>query len=168
MTLYENRIYPPLPSQQMKPVKERIAEAMTFRGKISDKQLHTMVAAIYGSARDCGDDSLDAPPPKQEVLPKPSTPGLSKIPFIQATVAKHFNISIVEMLSKLRSISIIFPRQIAMYLSHVLTPHSSGYIGKMFARDHTTTLHAVRKIKKLIEADAAVAEQIETLKGMLA
>ena len=163
--LLQNSDYKPVPFQPIKPVKERIAEAMMFRGQIPDKELHTMVSAIYGSARDCGDNSLDEP--LQPILPEPSTPGLSKIPLIQATVANHFNIAVVEMISKRRSRRVIYPRQIAMYLSHVLTPHSSGYIGARFCRDHTTTLHAIRKIEGLIASDAEFAKEIETLKRMV-
>ena len=164
-SLLDNINYPPLPSQPIKPVKERIAEAMKFRGQIPDKELHTMVSAIYGSARDCGDDSLDEP--LQPILPEPSAPGLSKIPFIQATVANYFNLTVVEMISKRRSKRVIYPRQIAMYLARVLTPHSSSYIGVRFGRDHTTTLHAVRKIEKWIATDEAFAEEIETLKALV-
>ena len=162
MSLYDSHNYPPLPTQPEPPLSERVAQAMKMRGTISEVKLSTIIKDIYASARDSGEYSLDVH------IPPERTPGLSKIPFIQATVAKHFNLTVVEMISKRRARSVILPRQIAMYLASIVTPHSSGYIGVRFGRDHSTVLHAVEKIGKLIETDASLAEQIETLKGMLA
>ena len=60
------------------------------------------------------------------------------------------------------------PRQIAMYLSKLLTPRSLPEIGRRFGgRDHTTVLHAVRKITGLVTTDGALSEAIELLKRML-
>jgi chromosomal replication initiator protein len=60
------------------------------------------------------------------------------------------------------------PRQIAMYLAKVLTLRSLPEIGRLFGgRDHTTVLHAVRKIEGLVQGDKALAEEIEVLKRML-
>jgi hypothetical protein len=165
MSLYDSRSYPPLPSQPIKPVRERVEEAKKFRGQISDTELHTIIAAIYGSARDFGEDSFEVP---QTLPPESMIPGLSKIPAIQVTVANNFNLTVGEMMLRRRALYIIRPRQIAMYLSRLLTPHSLPEIGQMFGgRDHGTVIHAVRKIEAIIAADAAFAEEIETLKGML-
>jgi chromosomal replication initiator protein len=63
---------------------------------------------------------------------------------------------------------VVRPRQIAMYLAKVLTPRSLPEIGRRFGgRDHTTVLHAVRKISGLVTTEAALAEEIELLKRML-
>jgi chromosomal replication initiator protein len=60
------------------------------------------------------------------------------------------------------------PRQIAMYLAKVMTPRSLPEIGRRFGnRDHTTVLHAVRKIEEMARADYALAQEIELLKRML-
>ncbi|WP_334175968.1 helix-turn-helix domain-containing protein, partial [Pseudoxanthobacter sp.] len=63
---------------------------------------------------------------------------------------------------------IVRPRQIAMYLAKTMTPRSLPEIGRQFGgRDHTTVLHAVRKIEELARTDSRTAEEIETLKRLL-
>jgi chromosomal replication initiator protein len=61
----------------------------------------------------------------------------------------------------------VHPRQIAMYLSKLLTPHSLPEIGRRFGGDHTTVLHAIQKIQGLIAADGTFSEEIDLLKRML-
>lgn len=91
-----------------------------------------------------------------------------KIEDIQKLVATHFNVSRADILSSRRTASVVRPRQIAMYLAKVLTPRSLPEIGRRFGgRDHTTVLHAVRKIAELVTADATFSEEIELLKRML-
>ncbi|PNE09990.1 MAG: chromosomal replication initiation protein DnaA, partial [Beijerinckiaceae bacterium] len=71
-------------------------------------------------------------------------------------------------LSARRTASVVRPRQISMYLSKLLTPRSLPEIGRRFGgRDHTTVLHAVRKITGLVTTDATLSEEIELLKRML-
>ncbi|MCO4837981.1 MAG: chromosomal replication initiator protein DnaA, partial [Oceanospirillaceae bacterium] len=73
---------------------------------------------------------------------------------IQKTVASYYKIKIADILSKRRSRSVARPRQLAMALAKELTNHSLPEIGDAFGgRDHTTVLHACRKIKELREAD---------------
>jgi chromosomal replication initiator protein len=91
-----------------------------------------------------------------------------KIEDIQKLVATHFNVSRADILSSRRTASVVRPRQIAMYLSKVLTPRSLPEIGRRFGgRDHTTVLHAVRKISGLVTTDGRLSEEIELLKRML-
>jgi chromosomal replication initiator protein len=91
-----------------------------------------------------------------------------KIEDIQKLVASHFNVSRADILSARRTASVVRPRQIAMYLSKVLTPRSLPEIGRRFGgRDHTTVLHAVRKITGLVTTDGTLSEAIELLKRML-
>jgi chromosomal replication initiation ATPase DnaA len=91
-----------------------------------------------------------------------------KIEDIQKLVASHFNVSRGDILSARRTASVVRPRQIAMYLSKLLTPRSLPEIGRRFGgRDHTTVLHAVRKITGLVTADGTLSEEIELLKRML-
>jgi chromosomal replication initiator protein len=91
-----------------------------------------------------------------------------RIEDIQRVVARHFNVSKSDLLSSRRTRTIVRPRQIAMYLAKVLTPRSLPEIGRRFGgRDHTTVLHAVRKIEELIEGDKTLADEIELLKRMI-
>ncbi len=91
-----------------------------------------------------------------------------KIEDIQRIVAKHFNVSKADLLSARRTRTVVRPRQIAMYLAKTLTPRSLPEIGRRFGnRDHTTVLHAVRKIEELAGADRGFADEIELLKRML-
>jgi chromosomal replication initiator protein len=63
---------------------------------------------------------------------------------------------------------VVRPRQVAMYLAKTLTLRSLPEIGRRFGgRDHTTVLHAVRKIENLVSTDSALAEEIELLKRQL-
>jgi chromosomal replication initiator protein len=91
-----------------------------------------------------------------------------KIEDIQKLVATHFNVSRADILSSRRSASVVKPRQIAMYLAKVLTLRSLPEIGRRFGgRDHTTVLHAVRKIEGAVGADSGLREDVELLKRML-
>jgi len=87
---------------------------------------------------------------------------------IQKRVAEHFNIKLAEMSSARRSRAVARPRQVAMYLAKQLTARSLPEIGRKFGgRDHTTVMHAVRKVDELRGLDAAFAEDVELLKRML-
>ena len=83
---------------------------------------------------------------------------------IQKTVAEYYKIKISDMMSKRRSRSVARPRQVAMALAKELTNHSLPEIGDSFGgRDHTTVLHACRKIKELREIDADIREDCKNL-----
>jgi chromosomal replication initiator protein len=83
---------------------------------------------------------------------------------IQKTVAEYFKIRVADLLSKRRSRSIARPRQIAMALAKELTTHSLPEIGDGFGgRDHTTVLHACRRIKALRDTETRVAEDYNNL-----
>ncbi len=91
-----------------------------------------------------------------------------RIEDIQRVVARHYNVSRQELVSNRRTRVIVKPRQIAMYLSKTLTPRSFPEIGRRFGgRDHTTVLHAVRKIEELITADQKLNHEIELLKRLI-
>ncbi|MEL6734271.1 MAG: chromosomal replication initiator protein DnaA [Pseudomonadota bacterium] len=91
-----------------------------------------------------------------------------RIEDIQRVVARHYNVSRNDMLSNRRTRVIVLPRQIAMYLSKLLTPRSLPEIGRRFGgRDHTTVLHAVRKIERLLAEDQQLAHEIELLKRLI-
>ena len=83
---------------------------------------------------------------------------------IQRTVAEYYRIRVSDLLSKRRSRSIARPRQVAMALSKELTNHSLPEIGDAFGgRDHTTVLHACRKIKSLRDESHEIKEDYQNL-----
>ena len=87
---------------------------------------------------------------------------------IQKQVSSHFSIRTSDMFSARRSRQIARPRQIAMYLAKNLTSLSYPEIGRRFGnRDHTTIMHAVRKIEELMSTDSALSEDISLLKSLL-
>ena len=84
------------------------------------------------------------------------------------TISGHFNVTKQDILSSRRHKTIVYPRQIGMYLAKVLTTRSLPEIGRKFGgRDHTTVLHAVRKIEKLIKTNPTIRESITTLENSL-
>lgn len=83
---------------------------------------------------------------------------------IQRTVAEYYKIKVADLMSKRRSRSVARPRQVAMALAKELTNHSLPEIGDSFGgRDHTTVLHACRKIKELRETDSDIREDYKNL-----
>ena len=87
---------------------------------------------------------------------------------IQKRVAEHFKIRVSDMSSARRARAVARPRQVAMYLSKQLTSRSLPEIGRAFGgRDHTTVMHAVRKVEELVKLDTAFAEDVELLTRML-
>jgi len=87
---------------------------------------------------------------------------------IQKVTAEYYNIKISDMLSKRRSRTVARPRQMAMYLAKELTNHSLPEIGESFGgRDHTTVLHACRRIAELKEQSADIGEDHRNLTRLL-
>ena len=90
------------------------------------------------------------------------------IDLIQSTVCKFFKISKNEMLSSRRSRYLVRPRQAAIYLTKILTSKSLPEIGREFSnRDHTTIIHSVKTIEKLIKDDAELSGNIDNLKNKI-
>jgi chromosomal replication initiator protein len=101
-------------------------------------------------------------------LIRPAEPKRVRIEDIQRVVARQYNVSRADLLSSRRTANVVRPRQVAMYLAKVLTLRSLPEIGRRFGgRDHTTVLHAVRKIETLAGNDSVLADEIETLKRLL-
>jgi chromosomal replication initiator protein len=87
---------------------------------------------------------------------------------IQRKVAEHFNVKMAEMTSSRRARVVARPRQVAMYLAKQLTSRSLPEIGRRFGgRDHTTVMHAVKRIEELMATDSGLAEDVELLRRML-
>jgi chromosomal replication initiator protein len=101
-------------------------------------------------------------------LIRPQEPKRIKIEDIQRVVARQYNVSRSDLLSSRRTANVVRPRQVAMYLAKTLTLRSLPEIGRRFGgRDHTTVLHAVRKIEALVAKDTALSEEVESLKRQL-
>ncbi len=106
----------------------------------------------------------------QECLSEVLRASASKVTIdaITRKVADHYSVKISDILSHRRARSIVRPRQIAMYFSKNLTTRSLPEIGRYFGgRDHTTVLHAVRKVSELERDDVEFAEDLEILRRML-
>jgi chromosomal replication initiator protein len=114
--------------------------------------------------------TLDIPAAEEAIrdLVRHREPRRVKIEDIQRLVANHYNVSRADILSSRRTATVVRPRQIAMYLAKSLTLRSLPEIGRRFGgRDHTTVLHAVRKIEGMVSADTELAGEIDHLKRML-
>jgi chromosomal replication initiator protein len=87
---------------------------------------------------------------------------------IKRKVADHYQLRLADLVSARRARAVARPRQVAMFLAKTLTSKSLPEIGRDFGgRDHTTVIHAVRKIEQLRETDSQLSEDIELLRRML-
>ena len=90
------------------------------------------------------------------------------IDLIQSSVCKHFKISKNEMLSSRRSRYLVRPRQVAIFLTKILTSKSLPEIGREFSnRDHTTIIHSIKTIEKLKKEDNELNQRIDNLKNQI-
>lgn len=101
-------------------------------------------------------------------LIRPQEPRRIKIEDIQRVVARQYNVSRSDLLSSRRTANVVRPRQVAMYLAKIMTLRSLPEIGRRFGgRDHTTVLHAVRKIEALVGKEPSLADEVEAIKRQL-
>ena len=83
---------------------------------------------------------------------------------IVRVVTDHFQVKLVDLQSKSRTSSIVFPRQIAMHLARRITNLSLGEIGGYFGgRDHSTVLYAIDKIDKLVQKDPRIRATVQSI-----
>jgi hypothetical protein len=102
------------------------------------------------------------------IASEPKASGLSVDIEIQKAVCKHYDVKLADMLSGRRTANIMLPRQIAYYLCKELTPHSLPQIGRRFGgRDHTSILHGVRKIARLLLSNEGLRAEIAALTSIL-
>jgi chromosomal replication initiator protein len=147
------------------PVIDYIARSIVSNGRDLDGAINRLVAhnQLTGSAL-----SIEMAEVTLRDLVRSREPKRVRIEDIQRIVSKHYNVSKADLLSARRTRTIVRPRQVAMYLSKMMTPRSLPEIGRRFGgRDHTTVLHAVRKIESLVSSDQLLAEEIELLKRLL-
>jgi chromosomal replication initiator protein len=91
-----------------------------------------------------------------------------KIEDILRIVSRHYGVSKGDLLSQRRHRSVVWPRQIGMYLSKQMTQRSLPEIGRRFGnRDHTTVLHAIRKIENILKDDTRLRDELDDLKKVL-
>jgi len=93
--------------------------------------------------------------------------GRLMVTHIQALVAAYYRLPYRSMTSAQRSREFARPRQVAMYLAAELTPKSLPEIGKRFNRDHTTIIHGIRTVQRLMLADPEIEADIKALRERL-
>ena len=142
-----------------------VANVITTNGRDLDGAVNRLMAHATLAAKAHTVESAEA---AIRDLIRTREPKRVKIEDIQKLVASHYNVSRADILSSRRTAAVVRPRQIAMYLSKALTPRSLPEIGRRFGgRDHTTVLHAVRKIENLCGAETTLAEEVELFKRLL-
>jgi chromosomal replication initiator protein len=147
------------------PVVSFIAKSVTHNGRDLEGALNRLLAHSKLSGQPV---TLEMAEREVKDLIRPQEPRRVKIEEIQRLVARQYNVSRGDLLSSRRTANVVRPRQIAMYLAKTLTLRSLPEIGRRFGgRDHTTVLHAVRKIEGLVGSDTALSDEIELLKRQL-
>jgi chromosomal replication initiator protein len=142
-----------------------IAKTVTHNGRDLEGALNRLLAHSKLTGQPI---TLEMAEREVRDLIRPQEPKRVKIEEIQRIVARQYNVSRADLLSSRRTANVVRPRQVAMYLAKTLTLRSLPEIGRRFGgRDHTTVLHAVRKIENLVNNDTALAEEIELLKRQL-
>jgi len=147
------------------PVLAYIAKTVTHNGRDLEGALNRLLAhnKLTGHAV-----TLEMAEREVRDLIRPQEPKRVKIEDIQRIVARQYNVSRSDLLSSRRTANVVRPRQVAMYLAKTLTLRSLPEIGRRFGgRDHTTVLHAVRKIEALVSKDVALSDEVELLKRQL-
>jgi chromosomal replication initiator protein len=142
-----------------------VASVVTSNGRDLDGAVNRLLAhASFAGAH----MTLESAENAIRDLIRTREPKRVRVEEILKLVSAHFNVTRADLLSSRRTASVVRPRQIAMYLSKTLTLRSLPEIGRRFGgRDHTTVLHAVRKIEGLIGGDPALKDEISLLKRML-
>jgi len=142
-----------------------LAERLTESGRELEGAVHRLRASYQLT-----DQPVTLETAEQIVrdLMRGAEPRRVRIDDILRTVSKHYGVNRGDLLSGRRNRSIVRPRQIGMYLAKLLTSRSLPEIGRRFGnRDHTTVLHAIRKIEQLMNDDNQLREEIELLKRLL-
>jgi chromosomal replication initiator protein len=147
------------------PVLVFVAKSITHNGRDLEGAVNRLLAHSKLSGQPV---TLEMAEHEMRDLIRPAEPKRVRIEDIQRIVARQYNVSRADLLSSRRTANVVRPRQVAMYLAKVLTLRSLPEIGRRFGgRDHTTVLHAVRKIEALSGNDNALSEEIESLKRQL-
>ena len=147
------------------PVLDYLARTITHNGRDLEGAINRLLAHSKLNAQPV---TLEMAEREVRDLIRPQEPKRIKIEDIQRVVARQYNVSRSDLLSSRRTANVVRPRQVAMYLAKTLTLRSLPEIGRRFGgRDHTTVLHAVRKIEALVVKDLTLSEEVESLKRQL-
>ncbi|EKS30033.1 chromosomal replication initiator protein DnaA [Afipia felis] len=147
------------------PVLDYLAKAITHNGRDLEGAINRLLAH---SKLNSTPVTLEMAEREVRDLIRPQEPRRVKIEDIQRVVARQYNVSRSDLLSSRRTANVVRPRQVAMYLAKTLTLRSLPEIGRRFGgRDHTTVLHAVRKIETLVSKDVTLSDEVELLKRQL-
>ena len=146
-------------------VLDYLARTITHNGRDLEGAINRLLAHSKLNAQPV---TLEMAEREVRDLIRPQEPKRIKIEDIQRVVARQYNVSRSDLLSSRRTANVVRPRQVAMYLAKTLTLRSLPEIGRRFGgRDHTTVLHAVRKIEALVARDTALSEEVDSLKRQL-
>ena len=146
-------------------VLEYLAKSITHNGRDLEGAINRLLAHNTLSGQPV---TLEMAEREVRDLIRPQEPKRVKIEDIQRVVARQYNVSRSDLLSSRRTANVVRPRQVAMYLAKTMTLRSLPEIGRRFGgRDHTTVLHAVRKIEALVGKDPALADEVDLLKRLL-
>ncbi|MDE5456265.1 chromosomal replication initiator protein DnaA [Bradyrhizobium sp. CSA112] len=146
-------------------VLDYLARTITHNGRDLEGAINRLLAHSKLNAQPV---TLEMAEREVRDLVRPQEPKRIKIEDIQRVVARQYNVSRSDLLSSRRTANVVRPRQVAMYLAKTLTLRSLPEIGRRFGgRDHTTVLHAVRKIEALVARDISLSEEVESLKRQL-
>mgnify|MGYP001108660339 FL=1 len=147
------------------PVLDYLAKTITHNGRDLEGAINRLLAHSKLNATPV---TLEMAEREVRDLVRPMEPKRVKIEEIQRVVARQYNVSRSDLLSSRRTANVVRPRQVAMYLAKTLTLRSLPEIGRRFGgRDHTTVLHAVRKIESLVAKDLSLSDEVELLKRQL-
>jgi len=147
------------------PVLDYLARTITHNGRDLEGAVNRLLAHSKLNAQPV---TLEMAEREVRDLIRPQEPRRIKIEDIQRVVARQYNVSRSDLLSSRRTANVVRPRQVAMYLAKVMTLRSLPEIGRRFGgRDHTTVLHAVRKIEALVDKEPALADEVEQIKRQL-
>ncbi|GLH82299.1 chromosomal replication initiator protein DnaA [Bradyrhizobium sp. SSBR45G] len=147
------------------PVLDYLARSITHNGRDLEGAINRLLAHSKLNSQPV---TLEMAEREVRDLVRPQEPKRIKIEDIQRVVARQYNVSRSDLLSSRRTANVVRPRQVAMYLAKTLTLRSLPEIGRRFGgRDHTTVLHAVRKIEALVGKDVALNDEVESLKRQL-
>lgn len=134
-------------SEEVKEKDLQIAE-LTERAELAEAEMRKRSKAEWGST---------------EVFGTSGT-----IPMIRRIVARHYGLAVVDLVAERRTKVPTHARHVAMYLARTLTPFSLPRIGRFFGkRDHTTVLHACRRIARLLKSDAELLGEIGELSALI-
>lgn len=151
-------------------IPREVLEYLAERLKDNGRELEGAIIRLYATCHYTGapitvetaeltiKDLIQGGEPKQRI----------KVDDILRVVSRHYGVSRGDLLSQRRHRSVVWPRQIGMYLAKRLTSRSLPEIGRRFGnRDHTTVLHAIRKIDKLLENNMPLKDELEDLMRLL-